>query len=381
MKVAVSHSNFTVRGGAERVVSEIARIFDAPIYTEYTNKSTIDEDLEVRELFNGGIAERLLRRSGTVGDLFRFFFSMTHWDRVPELHDFDVVIQSKDHPLWYVPSEEQTIIRYVHTPPRRIYDQFYNYGSTLKRRIFANIQRTLYLQTLPYADLYLANSELVARRCSQYWGIDKSKIKVLYPPVETSMMGSRYTADLDKFDSNDYYLTVSRIEPKKNIDLMIQCFNELGNDFQLVVAGDGPSRERLESMAGDNITFLGYVDDDTKKSLCAGAKAGLYAAENEDFGIVPIEFFASGTPVLGVADGYTQYQVIDGKNGYQFNHSKRSLLSTLEKYENKGVEWSTEEIENFADRFSKERFQDKIRELTRTAYESSDYSPEWNTNV
>jgi len=101
--------------------------------------------------------------------------------------------------------------------------------------------------------------------------------------------------------TGDYYLTLSRLDWHKDIDGIVRAFNESGH--RLVVAGDGPERERLESIAGDNVEFAGFVSEERKRELLAGAKAFVFNGRDEDFGIAPVEALAAGTPLLGVEEG------------------------------------------------------------------------------
>ncbi|WP_232688585.1 glycosyltransferase [Halobacterium zhouii] len=302
---------------------------------------------------------------------------MTHWDHVPELHDYDVIVQSGNNPGWYIPREEQTIVKYVHTPPRNPYDRHPEFADSMKHTVFAHIVRTLYAQTHSYPDVYVANSELVARRCEQYFGIPQAEIEVVYPPTDVDSYGAGHASNAENVEPGEFYFTFSRLYPGKNIDTIVEAFNQLGDEYQLVVGGSGPERERLEKLAGDNVRFFGYVSEEQKRALCAASKAGIFAAQNEDFGMVPVEFFASGTPVLGVEDGYTKYQIADGGNGYTFERNPTALAETIRQYEEDEVDWSNERIESFAEQFSTERFREKMHQVVDNTEKESRITPKW----
>lgn len=376
-RVAIAHEHFPQHGGGEHVAEELARTFDAPIYTGFANDNVPADDVTVHDLFGRSFIRNILTGGEKWNILFRDLYYMTHWDHVSELHDYDVIVQSGNNPGWYVPREEQTIIKYVHTPPRNPYDRHSEFADSLSHTLYAHIVRTLYGQTTAYPDIYVANSELVARRCEQYFGIDREEVEVVYPPVDVDSYGQNHCGPVEGVDAEEYYFTFSRLFPGKNIDVIVQAFNRLGEDHHLVVGGDGPERERLEEMAGDNVTFLGYVSEEDKRTLCATAEAGIFAAQNEDFGIVPVEFFASGTPVIGVEDGYTKYQVADGKNGYTFEWSSTALAEAIRRFESKGVTWSCGEIATFAERFSTEEFHRRMRELVAETRERTRIRTEW----
>jgi hypothetical protein len=76
----------------------------------------------------------------------------------------------------------------------------------------------------------------------------------------------------------------------------------------------------------------------------------------------------------------TQFQVIDGKNGYLHTRSEEtgpSLEETINRFESEGVGWSAEEISEFANRFSIDEFHTGIREAVQEAISKSDITPDW----
>ena len=98
-----------------------------------------------------------------------------------------------------------------------------------------------------------------------------------------------------------YYLTASRWVPYKRIDAIVAAFRALP-ERRLVVTGDGPDAARIRAAAGPNVEFAGEVPRDRLRALMRGARAFVFAAE-EDFGIIPLEAQACGTPVIAYARG------------------------------------------------------------------------------
>ncbi len=196
-------------------------------------------------------------------------------------------------------------------------------------------------------------------------------IRVVYPPVDTDSY-----APTDA-ETGDYYVTLSRLDWHKDVDGIVRAFD--GLDERLVVAGDGPERDALEAMAGENVTFEGFVSEARKRELLAGAKGFVFNGRDEDFGIAPVEALAAGTPLLGVDEGMTQYQVVPGKNGYTHDRAAgpAGIRKSVATFETEGVEWSPGEIASFADRFSVSSFHDGIRSAVADAAESSRTEPEW----
>ena len=98
-----------------------------------------------------------------------------------------------------------------------------------------------------------------------------------------------------------------------------------------------------------------------KRELLGAAAAVVYAAVNEDFGLVPIEAYASGTPVIGVRDGYTKYQIQDGATGILFNRGVDNLAKSIERFAEEGVTADEADLVELADAYGVERFREQIR--------------------
>jgi glycosyltransferase involved in cell wall biosynthesis len=111
--------------------------------------------------------------------------------------------------------------------------------------------------------------------------------------------------DVDSFSiceaKEDFYLAASRLVPYKRIDLIVEAFADMP-EKRLVVIGDGPDMAKIQSKASKNIEILGYQSTETLRSYLQRAKAFVFAAE-EDFGIMPVEAQACGTPVIAFGRG------------------------------------------------------------------------------
>jgi glycosyltransferase involved in cell wall biosynthesis len=136
-----------------------------------------------------------------------------------------------------------------------------------------------------------ANSQFVAQRIRRVWNRDAS---VVFPPVDTQ----RFTPGAAK---SDFFLCASRLHYYKRFDVIVKAFASLP-DSRLVVIGEGPELGRLQAMATPNVSFLGYQPDDALTDHLQRARALLFAAE-EDFGILPVEAQACGTPVIALGKG------------------------------------------------------------------------------
>jgi len=163
--------------------------------------------------------------------------------------------------------------------------------------------------------------------------------------------------------TGEYYISVGRLVRGKGLDVIVQACDELG--LFLKIVGSGPELQNLKSLIVNhksNIEFLGQVSDEELAKLYAGAKATIVASEDEDFGIVPVESMACGTPVIAVKAGGFLETVIEGKTGEYFNNATVvELMKVLEKFDPK--KYQVEDCRKQAQRFSKERFKKEILEL------------------
>ena len=103
--------------------------------------------------------------------------------------------------------------------------------------------------------------------------------------------------------SEPYILVLSRLHPKKNLDVLIDAFESLKqNTWRLIIAGDGPRDyvALLKKKAADegNIVFRGWVEGEEKESLLSGASLLALPSRQENFGLCVMEAMAHGVPVL-----------------------------------------------------------------------------------
>jgi len=349
---AVVHGSLTTRGGAERVAEELARAFDAPLYLGFCDDSLLTEDdIEYHSLFESRLANFFNRR-GALRDLYHFW----NWQYRPELKEYDVLLVSGNEASWYVPPEGQTLIRYVHHPPHTAYDYYHRRADSRLTRLYTLAVRSLIYHTLPFTDTYIANSEVVADRLNQYWGVET---EVIHPPVDVDTFSPKPHAERD-----DYYLVLSRLVPRKRVGAAVSAFTDTLTDKTLIVAGEGSQRNALERQAGDNIQFEGFVSENRKRELLQNTRALLMPSVKEDFGIVPVEAMAAGTPVIGTNEGFTAHHISDGESGILYE--RENLMTAITTFEKEGVSLTAEEISDSVHHFRPERFYEEIQEVVET---------------
>jgi glycosyltransferase involved in cell wall biosynthesis len=150
-----------------------------------------------------------------------------------------------------------------------------------------------------------ATSRNVADRLARYNGIDAELLP--HPPQSLAYR----TADAEGF-----VLSVNRLDRAKRIDLLIEAA-KAEPSLRIVIAGDGPDRERLEQLASGlngQVEFAGRVDDERLADLYARCLAVYYAPLDEDFGMVPYEAFLSSKPVLTTTDAGGPLEVVHDRS-------------------------------------------------------------------
>jgi len=194
----------------------------------------------------------------------------------------------------------QTHISYVHSPMRYAWDLQHQYLhetgldkkiTGMMARYFLHKLRLWDLRSANGVDHFIANSHFIAKRIAKTY---RREATVIHPPI-----------DLARFVPGDkkenFYLATSRLVPYKRIDLIVDSFKSMP-DKQLIVIGSGPDLKKIREKAGANVTVMGYQPDQVLLSYMQRAKALIFAAE-EDFGLIPVEAQASGTPVIAYGKG------------------------------------------------------------------------------
>jgi glycosyltransferase involved in cell wall biosynthesis len=355
MKIALVHDYLTQRGGAERVFELLCRHYpDADVFTSlYDPEQTI-------ELGDRLVQTTILQNVPGATKYFRlmapFYYPAF---RSLDLQDYDVIISSSTSFAKCVRKRpDATHICFCHNVTRflwdtqtylRQYSDFQNFYPFLEK-----IFRVMRQQDLKYAqepDLYIANSSTVAQRIRKIYG--KQAIVINYP-IDTSQFEFSNQKE-------DYYLASARLISYKRLDVIIEAFNWLG--WPLKITGDGPEYDRLKAQAMGNVELLGHVSDADRKVLMRNAKSVVIAAL-EDYGLVPIEANASGTPVISYGAGGVLDTQIPGKTGVFFRRqTPESLQNALISAQH--MQWDYDEIRHHAiSNFSEATFFDRVAQLT-----------------
>ncbi len=351
MKIALVHDYLTQPGGAERVFELLCKRYpNADIFTSlYEPKQTIDlGEREVRTT----VLQKVPGASKNFRLMTPFYFSAF---RALDLKDYDLIISSTTSFAKAVQKRPGAIhICFCHNVTRFLWDTttyLRDYGTYrnlygILKPIFQQMRKAD-LDSAQEPDFYIANSSTVASRIQQFYG--KTSVVINYP------------IDINRFifskDKEDFYLVSARLIGYKRIDVIIEAFNWLG--LPLLITGDGPERERLESRSLNNIKFLGHVSDTERSHLMSKAR-GVIVAALEDYGLVPVEANASGTPVISYGKGGVLDTQIPGETGVFFNLQTPEAIHTA-VVESSKIGWDYEKIRDHAiDNFSEKAFFEKV---------------------
>ena len=339
MKVALVHDYLTQKGGAERVFELLCRHFpEADIYTSLYAETTSIDVGDSRPIHT----TRLQAIPGSA-KYFRllapFYFSAF---RALDLYDYDLILSSTTGFAKAVQKRAGAVhVCFCHNVTRFLWDtetymrQYQDYKKLypLIRPVFAKM-RQIDFKHAQNPDVYIANSTTVSDRIE----------KIYHRPATTI----NFPIEVDNFvfsdQKDDFYLVSSRLIGYKRIDVIVEAFNWLG--LPLLIIGTGPEQARLEAKALDNIVFLGHVSDLERSHLMAKAQAVIVVAL-EDYGLVPIEANASGTPVISYGAGGVLDTQVPGKTGVFFARQSPEAVQAAVNQASQ-IPWDYSEIRKHA---------------------------------
>jgi len=322
MRLLVVTPFLETHGGMERVVLKIASHFDARIHClRYNPEGTFEEfrglDIEVAR---PGFLSRLPvgRRVSSAIEAGSHFYNV-------RLKDYDLV-NAHQTPSEWIRNRNSPVVWYCHSPNREAFD-LYDWrmsqrGPLQKAAFWPSIEafRIIEARTVPKIEYIFTNSKNTQGRISHYLHRES---EVLHPGVE-----------LERFSCSDYgkfFLYPSRIVPEKRIEFALDAFDRFSKSnpdsgWKLVVAGsvsDRPEHRKyfacLKGMGVANVEFRSNISEEELLGLYSRCGAILYTPINEDFGIVPLEAFASSKPCIAVNEGGPKETVEDGVDGFLVN--------------------------------------------------------------
>lgn len=368
LKTALLHHWLNGMRGGEKVFEIICDLFpDSSIYTLFFESEFVSERIKNHPITVSPLNKFSIFRNNYTNLFMLFPFFTEQFD----LTKYDLIISSDTISMkGIISSPDSCHICYCHTPPRYVWDKYFEYidNAGLGRikmalaRFFLHHYRQWDAIAANRVDYFIANSRYVAKRIAKIYRRGSS---VVNPPV-----------DISKFaigSPGDYYLAFGQLVPYKRIDLLVSAFNEMP-EKKLKIVGTGPLEKQLRKMAKNNIELIGWVDDAKKVDYFKNCRAFLFPGV-EDYGITPVEAQACGRPVIAYGQGgvFDTVKGITASQADQYNpenhtglffeeQSSECIQGAIELFESimeKNICPSV--IRKHAEQYDEKLFIDKIR--------------------
>jgi glycosyltransferase involved in cell wall biosynthesis len=359
LRIALVHDWLTGMRGGERVLDALCELYpDAELFTLVHARGSVCARIEQRIVHTSAL-QWLPGAARRYREFLLFFPTLIEqfdFDR------FDLVISSSHcvAKSVVVPDRARHVC-YCHTPMRYAWDQFDVYFGPprlgpvqyrLMKRAMARMARWD-RDTADRVGTYVTNSQHVAGKIRRYYNREAT---VVYPPVDTDFF---QPGPDDARSGQPFALVVSALVPYKRLEIAVDACRLAR--VPLVVAGEGPERARLERRANGGVRFVGRRSDDEIRDWYRRASVVLMPGE-EDFGIVPLEAQACGTPVVALARGGALETVVRGETGALVDDaSAEAFADAIARTIDRGVDRGV--LRAHAERFSRARFVDQMRAL------------------
>lgn len=351
-RIAIVHDWLTTYAGAERVLEQLLKL-----YPQAELFSICDFVPDSQRAFLGDRKPHttFIQKLPWANKKYRNYLPLMPLAiEQLDLSKFDIVISSS-HAVakGVLVGPDQLHICYCHSPIRYAWDMQSQYlaEADMHKGLKGWIARYLLYKTRNWdsrsangVDFFVSNSNYIGRRIEKVY---RRQSTTIYPNVAVQDFPVHEIKE-------DFYLTASRMVPYKKMDLIVRAFAGMP-DKKLIVIGNGPQFEKVKQAATPNITILGYQPFNVLRDHMQRAKAFVFAAE-EDFGIIPVEAQACGTPVIAFGKGGALETVIEGKTGILFHEqTEQSIQDAVRKFESEFI-FAPLNIRQHAESFSTERF-------------------------
>lgn len=296
------HEWIETSGGAENVLEAMARAFpDADIQCLWNDAPRRFADRSVRETW---LARTPLRRHKALA----LPFTVTAWRGLSAKREYEWMLVSSHLFAHHATLAHREVPKYVyaHTPARYIWNpELDERGNSLAVRAVSPMFQRIDRKRAQEATAIAANSAFVRDRIAQVW--ERESI-VIHPPVAVDRILSQDDWRTQVVDDAErrlldalpipFVLGASRFIPYKRLDLVIAAAEKAG--LPVVIAGRGPEEQHLREVAAFAevpVHIIVSPSDALLYALMQQASVFVFPPV-EDFGIVPVEAQAAGTPVV-----------------------------------------------------------------------------------
>ena len=354
MKIILLHDWLVGFRGGERILEAFCEIFpQAPIYCLFYKKGSTSEIIENRKIIPSFLQKlpSINRHYRKILPLFPLAVQTLKLEKADlVLSSSHCVIKGVKKPL------NSRHICFTHSPMRYLYDQYEVYlnNAPLHERIGMRMLKNYLikwdLQSNQNVDHFVANSYFVKQRITNIY---KRNASVIHPFVDWADFVS---TQKDPPLKEDFYLVVGAFAPNKRVDIAIEVFNKTKKHLKII--GKGQQEKKLRRLADKNIEFLGQVSRKTLINYLAKAKALIFPGV-EDFGIVPLEALAAGTPVIAYKKGGVLETLDEDTAQFFLNPTTEDLKDAVTAFEKRSFDKKL--LFAQAEQFSKEKFKKEIK--------------------
>lgn len=358
LKIAINCDWLWPKGWAERVILDMLKIFpNANIFTPYINWEKFPE-IDKKKVFTSYLQKPL--EIVKKHDLFLPFYPKAF-----ESFDFskyDIVISSSHSMSKCIITHPQTMhICYCHTPVRYLWSDHKNFSNDPRYKYFPKFILNYFLHKLRILDFlssqrvdyFISNSNYISKRIKKFYKKDSTTI---YPACTI-----KPTKDYEK-QKWEYFLTICRLVPWKNNDLLVKAFNKM-KDKKLRIYWIWPEFDRLKSMVEwDNIEILDWNFGFEKRQEIMSKAIAFMHPQKEDFWITPVESNAFWVPVIAYWIWWALETIIEWKTwSFHYTQEIDDIIKVVENFD-ENIFDQKEMMEN-AERFNFKNFEKDLKKF------------------
>ncbi len=376
LKVAVVAEPLFKHGGAEVHLRYIIKAFpNCEVYTAYYDKKFVKEffgDIKIHHSFMQYLPKKF--------ELRQLYLLFQPWAyRSFKLKGYQAIVSLSIAFAKFAHAKGVKHVDLCMTPPKFFWEK--EGRSIRNENQFKGINKFLFKFYSFFMDTFLeklwqkwdkqaaqkcdkigANSKVVQKRIKKYYGLESD---VIYPPVEVKMIQSYKKMNRKE----NWFLYMGRVETYKGVDLAIKAC--VMADVPLKIGGTGDHLEQMQELVKEMnakglIKFLGYISDDEKINLLSRSRALIFPVRNEDFGIIPVEANAAGTPVIAYREGGVLETISEDnpKTGIFFDkYDVETLAEIIKNFQDSS--YDPDNCRKQADNFAAEIFMYKLRNYVK----------------
>jgi glycosyltransferase involved in cell wall biosynthesis len=379
VKIALVQDQLLIKGGSERIFQYMVEEFpEADIYTSAFDPHTTWPEFQKYPIKTTWVNPFIRNHN----QFKNFYPLLTYTFQYLNLFGYQVILSSSATVAKYISRFDGIHICYCYFPTRAIWDTdgYFGTSSNSIKELFFRALLPLFkrhdMAAAKRVDKFIAISEYSRHAIKQIYN---RKSDVLFCPIDFEHFIQGNTEE-----KGNHYLIVSRLERWKRLDYAIDAFNRLGLPLRIVGTGtDGPAMKRV---AGDNIKFLGNISDVELVKEYGRARAVIFTPQLE-YGLVPLEANAAGTPVIAYGKGgVTETMRPFGANAHEsefptavffYEQTPDALMAAVREFEH--LSFNREALVRHAEKYNVSSFKKSLRRYVEDSASESRKKDSLNT--